>query len=101
MANKKHLLKKMKARWQIYLLLLLPVLYMVIFCYVPMFGQIIAFKDYNISDGIWGSKWVGLANFRTFFESYQFEQVLRNTLVLSIYGFLAGFPIPKIGRAHV
>ena len=74
----------MKARWQIYLLLLLPVLYMVIFCYVPMFGQIIAFKDYNISDGIWGSKWVGLANFRTFFESYQFEQVLRNTLVLSI-----------------
>ncbi len=94
MAYKKHLLKKMKARWQIYLLLLLPVLYLVIFCYVPMFGQIIAFKDYNISDGIWGSKWVGLANFRTFFESYQFEQVLRNTLVLSIYGFLAGFPIP-------
>lgn len=91
---KKKLRKRILDRWQIYLLMLLPITYLIIFCYVPMFGQVIAFKDYNVGDGIWGSKWVGLDNFKEFFHSYNFELVLKNTLTLSIYGFLAGFPIP-------
>lgn len=91
---KKKLKNRILARWQIYLLLLLPMAYLIIFCYVPMFGQIIAFKDYNVKDGIFGSRWVGLDNFKNFFESYNFSMVLKNTLTLSIYSFLAGFPIP-------
>lgn len=94
--NKNALARKVKARWQIYLLLILPVAYLLIFCYQPMFGQIIAFKDYRIGDTIWSAKWVGLDNFREFFNSYKFTQILKNTLVLSIYSFLAGFPIPII-----
>ena len=87
-------LRKMKAGWQVYLLLLLPILYLIIFCYVPMGGLVLAFKDYDLSLGIWKSKWVGFANFVKFFKSYKFTVVLRNTLVLAIYSLLAGFPIP-------
>lgn len=92
--KRKKLGKRILARWQIYLLLILPLTYLIVFCYQPMFGQIIAFKDFRIGDTILGAKWVGLENFRNFFQSYKFELVLKNTLVLSIYGFLAGFPIP-------
>lgn len=88
--------RKVKARWQIYLLLILPVAYLLIFCYQPMFGQIIAFKDYRIGDTIWSAEWVGLDNFREFFNSYKFTLILKNTLIVSIYSFLAGFPIPII-----
>ena len=87
-------LRKMKAGWQVYLLLLLPILYLIIFCYVPIGGLVLAFKDYDLSLGIWKSKWVGFANFVKFFKSYKFTVVLRNTLVLAIYSLLAGFPIP-------
>jgi ABC-type polysaccharide transport system permease subunit len=87
---------KVKARWQIYLLLLLPVSYILIFAYSPMGGLILAFKRYNFALGIFGSPWVGLANFQRFFESYRFFQVLRNTLTLSFYSLLVGFPVPII-----
>lgn len=82
------------ARWQMYLLLLLPVLYIIIFAYVPMGGLVLAFKDYDMTKGIWGSDWVGLANFREFFSSYKFKQVLVNTLVVSLYSLVVTFPIP-------
>jgi len=87
---------KVKARWQIYLLLLLPVSYILIFAYSPMGGLVLAFKRYNFALGIFGSPWVGLANFRRFLESYRFVQVLRNTLTLSFYSLLVGFPVPII-----
>jgi ABC-type polysaccharide transport system permease subunit len=85
-----------KARWQIYLLLLLPITYLIIFAYGPMGGLVIAFKRYNFSMGIFGSPWVGLDNFRRFFESYKFVQVLQNTLTLSLYSLVINFPIPII-----
>jgi len=94
--NKILLRQNIKARWQIYLLLLLPVIYVLIFSYAPMGGLVIAFKRYNFSLGIFGSPWVGLENFIRFFESHQFGRVLKNTLVLSFYGLLVGFPIPII-----
>lgn len=93
MTNSK-LIKKASARWQIYLLMLIPLAYLIIFAYIPMFGQIIAFKNYNMRQGIWASEWVGFDNFIKFFKTYKFPIVMRNTLTLSIYGFLAGFPIP-------
>ena len=72
------------------------VLLTIIFKYVPMGGVLIAFEDYNVIDGIFGSKWVGLEYFRRFLASPDFMNYLVNTLKLSIYGLLWGFPIPII-----
>lgn len=89
-----NLTRKILNRWQLYLLLLVPLVYTIIFRYVPMFGNVIAFKDYRPADGLWGSEWVGFANFERFFESYKFKVVLKNTLTISLYSLLITFPIP-------
>lgn len=91
-----YLKKKYARYWQLYVFLLLPVIYIVIFAYIPMTGIQIAFKKYDLMKGIWGSPWVGLAQFKKFFSSYQFMRVLVNTLRLSLYSVLAGFPFPII-----
>lgn len=80
--------------WQLYLFLLLPLIWLLVFCYYPMAGLQIAFKKYNMSKGIWGSPWIGLKNFRRFFASYQFRRIIGNTLILSFYSLLASFPLP-------
>lgn len=92
--QKSKLGKNILRHWQLYLFLLVPVLYILIFSYVPMAGLQIAFKKYNAQTGIWGSPWIGFKNFETFFKSYQFVRVLKNTLVLSFYSIFVGFPIP-------
>jgi len=79
-----------------YLMLLPAVVYVLIFCYAPMGGLVIAFKNYKVSLGIWGSKWIGFHNFTDFFSSYSFPQLMENTFVLSFYQILVGFPIPII-----
>jgi len=81
-------------RWQLYLLLLLPISFLVVFNYVPMYGAQISFRNYTAKGGILGSDWVGVKHFVRFFTSPQFWRLIRNTFVLSIYGLLAGFPIP-------
>lgn len=79
------------------ILMLLPlVVYYIVFHYAPMYGTLIAFKDYSPRLGVWGSKWVGLKNFTAFFNSSQFERVLTNTLKLSFYQILFGFPAPLL-----
>ena len=76
-------------------LLCLPVIaYYVIFQYLPMYGVVIAFKDFSIHKGILGSDWVGLQNFLEFFRSFYFWRLLRNTLLVSVYSLLWGFPLP-------
>uniref|UniRef100_UPI00403F4A58 ABC transporter permease n=1 Tax=Paenibacillus sp. FSL K6-1096 TaxID=2921460 RepID=UPI00403F4A58 len=70
------------------------VLYFLVFKYLPMYGAVIAFKEYTVGKGIWGSEWVGLQHFRDFFQSYYFWRVLKNTLILSFYQLLFGFPAP-------
>ena len=80
-------------RWQLFCFILVPLAYIVIFCYVPMFGVQIAFRDFTPSKGIFGSPWVGLKHFRTFFGSYQAMRVIVNTLRLSFYGLLVSFPM--------
>ena len=82
--------------WQLYLMLLLPVIWLFIFCYLPMTGIQIAFKDFKIRQGIWGSPWVGFENFERFFTSYQFTRVLKNTLLISLYSLVASFPLPIV-----
>lgn len=75
----------------------LPILaYFIIFKYVPMYGAIIAFKDFSPARGILGSDWVGLENFKDFFESVYFFRVVTNTLLINFYGLLFGFPAPII-----
>ncbi|MFI6738943.1 ABC transporter permease [Nonomuraea sp. NPDC050451] len=82
--------------WQLYLLLVVPLAYFVIFKYIPMTNAVIAFKDYNVVDGIWGSEWVGLKHFSAFFSNPVFWKLVENTFLLSVYFLLAGFPIPII-----
>jgi putative aldouronate transport system permease protein len=82
--------------WQLYVFLLLPVVYIIVFSYVPMLGTQIAFRKFNYMGGIWGSPWVGLTNFHKFFSSYMFSRVIWNTLRLSLYEIIAGFPFPII-----
>jgi putative aldouronate transport system permease protein len=94
MNNKPRTIKLVKRHWQMYLLLLLPLAYLLIFRYYPMIGAQIAFRKFRASQGIWGSQWVGFANFIKFFRSYQFNRVLSNTLLLSMYQLIAGFPFP-------
>ncbi len=88
--------KDLKKNYVFLLMLILPVTYLLIFHYYPMYGVQIAFKDYTISQGIWGSEWAGLDHFIKFFKNPLFEELLINTLVLSFYQLIAGFPIPII-----
>ena len=80
--------------WQLYLFVALPIAYFVIFHYLPLYGIQIAFKDYKLARGIDGSPWVGLKNFEKFFNAFDCWQLIRNTLLLNLYGLLIGFPIP-------
>lgn len=92
----KHAARKIRRHWQFYLLIALPLLYILIFKYVPMFGVLIAFKDYNLVDGILGSPWAGFKYFKQLLDAPFFWDYFRNTLMLSLYGLLVGFPIPII-----
>jgi putative aldouronate transport system permease protein len=85
---------RMKRSWELYCLVFLPVVYLIVFKYVPMFGIQIAFKDFNIIKGIWGSPWVGFKHFEMFFHSPNFWLLMKNTLGISFYSLLAGFPVP-------
>lgn len=95
-ANRGRLWLRIRRNWQLYALLLLPLIWLIVFRYVPMYGAQIAFRDYSPAFGIEGSPWVGLANFERFFNSYYFKPVIVNTLIISFYSLLAGFPIPII-----
>ena len=82
--------------WPLYLMVLPAVVVIAVFSYAPMYGVVIAFKNFKPAYGISGSPWVGLRNFERFFSSYQFKNTLLNTLSISIYSMLACFPAPVI-----
>ncbi|MCL2092894.1 MAG: ABC transporter permease subunit [Treponema sp.] len=88
--------RDMIANWELYVFLLVPTVWLLVFRYMPMYGVQIAFKDYTIELGIWGSPWIGLGQFTRFFNSPIFWRLIRNTLVLSLYNLFAVFPIPII-----
>lgn len=91
--NIQRTLVKIRKSWSLYLLLLPAVVLLLCFTYKPMYGVIIAFKDYSPALGITGSPWAGFKYFEKFFNSYQFELTLKNTILISLYSF-ATFPIP-------
>ena len=90
----RYTLKRLSRHWQLYLVLLIPVALLIIFSYGPMYGVQIAFKDFKVRQGIWGSKWVGMKHFENFWGTYSFKRLITNTLTLSVYSLVAGFPIP-------
>ena len=92
----RRLKKDLKVNYLLYLLVLPGVAYYIIFCYVPMPGVMMAFVDYKSKLGLLGSPWVGLKHFQRFFNSYYFGVLIKNTLGISIYSLLVGFPIPII-----
>lgn len=92
--NSKQIRLSIRRNWQLYLFLLIPVVYIIIFDYVPMGGLVMAFNDYSMRKGLFGSDWVGLDNFIRFFQTYQSKRVITNTLILSAYTIIASFPIP-------
>lgn len=92
----KMTLKRMRANWQMYLLLLIPIVITFIYKYIPMYGIQIAFRDFKASKGITGSEWVGLYWFKRFFTSPNCWRMIKNTFLLSAFSLLWSFPIPII-----
>lgn len=90
----KSLKKNIKRDWMLLLIILPGVIYFAVFCYGPMYGILMAFKDYNISKGVWGSPWVGLKHFKELVQSVYFGRLVKNTFLLSIEQLLWSFPIP-------
>mgnify|MGYP000672839206 FL=1 len=94
--KKRRVWLRLKQSAPLYLLLAPAVIVFLIFTYAPMYGVVIAFKDYKPAEGIWGSEWVGFANFLTFFRSFQFWPTIRNTLVISLYTIAVTFTLPVL-----
>ncbi len=82
--------------WQLWIMLLPAIIYIFVFCYVPMYGVQLAFRDYSFSAGITGGPWVGLKYFKQYFESASFIPTLRNTFLISLTSIIVGFPAPII-----
>ncbi|MFC3840250.1 MULTISPECIES: ABC transporter permease [Paenibacillus] len=94
--RREYVKKSLIKHWQLYLIVIPPSLFFIIFKYYPMLNAVLAFKDYNVTKGIWGSPWVGFKHFELFFENPIFWTLIKNTLLISGYLLLAGFPIPVL-----
>ena len=92
----KRLRIDLRDNWTIYLMVLIPLVWLIIFCYVPMGGIQLAFKTFKAKLGIWDSPWIGFKNFERFFKSYSFRTILWNTISINVYSLAVGFPIPII-----
>ena len=85
-----------KRNWQLHLMICLPMFYLILFNYVPMYGIQVAFKKFSPRAGIWGSEWIGLKNFEKFFGYYLWKEVVINTVALSSYSLIVGWAPPVI-----
>jgi putative aldouronate transport system permease protein len=88
--------RKINKSKYLYIIFFIPLIYYLVFHYAPMYGILIAFKDYNIVRGIMGSAWAGFKHFQKFMLDLYFWKLVRNTLLISFYGLLWGFPAPII-----
>lgn len=93
-SSSRALQKQLYHHRQLYVLLILPLVYIIVFNYLPMLGISIAFTKYTPRTGLFGGDFIGLANFNKFIHSYQFKRVVPNTIRLSVYSLVAGFPMP-------
>ena len=92
----KSLKKRLLDNWQLYAMLLIPVVLTIIYKYYPMYGIQIAFRDYKANRGMFGSEWVGFEWFQRFFSSPNCIRMIKNTVLISFYGLLWSFPVPII-----
>jgi putative aldouronate transport system permease protein len=92
--GRRSIYSDLRMDYDLYLMLLVPFLFLIVFKYIPMGGQLMAFQEYDIFEGFFNSPFVGLANFQKLFETDEFFMVLRNTLLISVYKILFYFPIP-------
>jgi len=88
--------RKMGRHWQFYLIVALPMLYFIVFKYVPMYGVLLAFKRYRVSLGIWNSPWVGFYQFEKFFKNPSSLRIMYNTFSLSMYALVSSIPLAVI-----
>lgn len=94
MPLRQRIRRELRRNAMLYLMAVPVILYFVLFHYGPMYGVVLAFKDYQIGQGIWASPWVGMKHFINFWQSPYFFRTLRNTLMISLYSILFGFPAP-------
>lgn len=94
--KKKYLIKEVLSNWRVYMFLLPAMIWYLVWLYFPMYGILAAFQDYSVFKGVWGSEWVGLNNFRTFFGSPYAFRVIRNTIMINVYNMLTVFPLTII-----
>ena len=88
--------RSLQRHWTLYLLMVVPLIWFAVFKYIPMSNAVLAFKDYNVIQGIWGSPWIGWQNFEVFFQNPVFWTLVKNTFVLSVYTVAASFPLAII-----
>ena len=101
---KKELTKIFRVPWKkdfrenrvVYLLMLPILVYFFIFHYLPIFGIVMSFQDFNLADGIFGSQWVGLENFKNLFMGEDFLRALKNTVIIGLFNLVLGFPAPIV-----
>ena len=91
--RRNDLWKQICRRWQLYVFMIVPLVWLITFCYIPMGGVMIAFKNYMPRKGIWGSDWVGWTHFLKFFNSFYFGRTVGNTLRVSLYSLACSFPL--------
>ena len=94
--KKQPLGKRLVRYWPLYVMLLPCIIYYALICYVPMAGSVLAFKDYSFKKGIWGSPWIGLKYFKTFFSSYDAPRLIKNTLTVGVIKCILEFPFAII-----
>ncbi|WP_317890158.1 ABC transporter permease [Paenibacillus sabuli] len=92
----KRRVKDLLLDYQLYLMLMPALAVLLVFKYIPIYGALIAFKDYNLVEGVFGSEWVGLKHFHDLFQSDKFYEVFVNTLLINLYKLVFQFPIPII-----
>ena len=96
MKQKKSIGKIIKSKWQLLIMFAVPLAWYIIFCYIPMYGIQLAFRDYNPRLGYLGSPFVGLRWFKQFFSSYYWTDIIWNTFSISLYSIVIGFPVPIV-----
>ena len=94
--NKKSLKSKLLHYWPLYVMLLPAIIYYILICYVPMAGNVLAFKEYSFKKGIWGSDFVGFRYFESFFKSYDALRLIKNTLTVGFIKCILEFPFAII-----
>lgn len=89
-----HVRKSLVNHWRLYIFVGIPFIFLLLFAFVPMYGILIAFQNFKLTRGIWGSRWVGLKYFERFFASKSCFSIISNTLIISLESIIIGFPFP-------